>query len=224
MAEEVYADGYIKVPAKKWYHIADALTRRDELMGAILKVLGAINEKLVAVPPAPPVVPPVPPVVPPVPPVVPPAPPVIPPAPIELKPITDRLDLLAGQLNAINNSINAYLGRIRGLPVARAGRYTGTDTTWQTVVSWNVGHVWSRRYGMLREISMTSSVPAVTRFRLRIENDVNAVLFDELEIGAPLTLPFPDNRLSYDTWVYLDCRSTGPAIVVDGSITGSEWR
>lgn len=62
--EEVYADGYIKVPAKRWYHIADALTRRDELMEATLEVLGAINEKLVptptpAMPPAmPPAVPP----------------------------------------------------------------------------------------------------------------------------------------------------------------------
>lgn len=205
--EEVYADGYIRVPARRWYHIADALTRRDDLMEAVLKVLGAINEKLVAVPP--PVV---------VPPVFPPAPPAVPPAPpVEWKPVTDRLDLLVGQLNS-------YLGRIRGLPVARVGRYTGIDPTWQTVVSWNVGHVWSRRYGMLREISMTSSIPASTRFRLRIENDVNAVLFDELEIGAPLVLPFSDNRLPYDTRIYLDCRSIGPIIVVDCSITGSEWR
>lgn len=207
--EEVYADGYIRVPAKKWYHIADALTRRDDLMGAVLKVLGAINKKLIAVPTAPPAVP---------------APPVAPLAPPEWAPLTDRLDI-------ITSDFRAYLSRIRGLPIARVGRVTTTgppDTDWHTLVSWYIGIVWSKRYGMLREISIAPNLPAVTRFRFRIEmgepTEEKVILFDELEIGAPLTLPFPENRLPYGTWVYLDCRSTGPIIVVDGSITGSEWR
>lgn len=209
--EKVYADGYIRVPAKKWYHIADALTRQDELMGAILKVLGAINQKMVEVPTAPPA-----------------PPPVAPPAPVEWTPLTDRLDI-------ITKDFRDYLSRIRAWPIARVGRYPippapGTDTTWQTVTSWNVGHIWSKRYGTLREVSMDCPIPGDfpnTRFRLRIETgeptEQKVILFDELEIGTALTLPFPENRLPYDTWVYLDCRSIGPAIVVDGSITGSEW-
>jgi len=52
--EKVYTDGYIRVPERKWYQIADALTRQDELMEAILKVLGKINEKLERIPRVPP--------------------------------------------------------------------------------------------------------------------------------------------------------------------------
>lgn len=205
--EEVYADGFIKVPAKRWYHIADALTRQDELMGATLKVLGAINKKLVEVPTAPPAVP---------------APPVAPPAPPEWAPLTDRLDI-------ITSDFRDYLSRIRGLPIARVGRYTGAATTWQTVVSWNVGRVWKKRYGSLREISMVSNNFPNTRFRLRVEPgepiQEKITMFDELEIQAVLTLPFPDNRIPYaaETWIFLDARSIGPLITVDGSITGSEW-
>lgn len=204
--EEVYADGYIKVPAKKWYHIADALTRRDELLEAVLKVLGAINEKLAAAPLAAP------------PPVVVPAPP--PPAPLEWAPVTDRLDL-------VSSSWKDYLSRIRGMPVARVGRYTGTATTMQTVASWHVGILWKKKYGTLRELSMISNNFPNTRFRLRIELgeplEEKVYIFDEIEMQAVLTLPFPENRLPYGTWVYLDARSVGPAITVDGSITGVEW-
>jgi len=202
--EEVFADGYIKVPVKRWYHIADALSRQDELMEAMLKVLGKINEKLAApIRITPPAVP------------SPAAPPTI-----EIKPITDRLDL-------ISKDLDNYLYRIKGLPIAAVNRYAGAATTWQTVTSWNVGHVWSKRYGELREVSMVSNNFPNTRFRLRVELGdpirTKITLFTELQLLAALTLPFPENELPYDTWVYLDCRSIGPAIVVDGSITGSEW-
>ncbi len=208
--EEVYADGFIKVPAKRWYHIADALTRQDELMEAVLKVLGAINEKLptIVAPPPPLVVRPPP-----------------PPAPPEWTPLTDRFDI-------ITNHFRDYLSRIRALPVTRVGRYPtppapGTDTTPQTLASWNVGRVWSKRYGMLNEVSMVSNNFPNTRFRLRVEmgapTEQKVILFDNMEIQAALTLPFSENRLPYDTWVYLDCWSTGPAIIVDGSIMGVEW-
>lgn len=207
--EEVYADGYIKVPAKKWYHIADALTRRDELMEAVLKILGAINEKLpvIAAPPPPLVVRPPP-----------------PPAPLEWTPLTDRLDI-------ITDHFRDYLSRIRALPVARVGRHAGVlgDIDWHTVVSWNVGRIWKKKYGSLKEISMVSNNFPNTRFRLRVEPgepiQEKVIMFDELEIQAALTLPFPDNRIPYaaETWIYLDTRSVGPAITVDGSITGAEW-
>ena len=206
--KEVYADGYIKVPKRRWWQIADVLTRQDELMDAILKVLGAINEKLAAwAPPAPPALPPAP------------APPA-PPAPPEWIPLTSRLDIIASRLDMITS-------RFRGLPIARVGRYTGAATTWQTLVAWYAGIVWSRRSGSLEEISMVSNNYASTRFRFRIELgeplEDKIVLFDELQIQSPLTLPFPENHLPYGTWVYLDCRTTGAPITVDGSITGREW-
>lgn len=203
--EEVYADDYIQVPKRRWYQIADVLTRQDELMEAILKVLGAINEKLPAiVAPPPPLV----------------VPPPLPPAPPEWTPLTDRFDI-------ITDHFRDYLSRIRALPVARVSRYTGALTTPQTLVSWNVGRMWARRYGMLEEISMVSNNFPNTRFRLRVELgepiERKVVVFDNVEIQAALTLPFPENRLPYDTWVYLDCWSTGPAITVDGSMVGVEW-
>ncbi|KXA93020.1 hypothetical protein AKJ64_01585 [candidate division MSBL1 archaeon SCGC-AAA259E17] len=70
---------------------------------------------------------------------------------------------------------------------------------------------------------ITDNYPA-TRFRLRIWNDTKKNPFEDVEIQGPLTLPFHENRLPHGTWVYLDCRSTGPVITVDGSITGEEWR
>ncbi|GAI75139.1 unnamed protein product, partial [marine sediment metagenome] len=70
----------------------------------------------------------------------------------------------------------------------------GTDTTPQTLVSWNVGRVWSKRYGMLKEVSMVSSLPVNTRFRLRVEmgapTEQKVILFDNVEIQAALTLRF----------------------------------
>ena len=197
--DEVYANGYIQVPAGRWFHIMDALSRKSDLEEAILRVLGKINEKLAA-PQAQPLVP------------TPPGP-----APIEWKPVTDRIDLITRE----------YLGYIKAFPVPRVGRYAGAAVTWQPLVSWNVGRVWTKKYGMLREISMVSNNFPNTRFRLRIELgsplNTKVIVFDEVTIQAALTLPFPENRLPFDTWVYLDCRSLGPALTVDGSITGSEW-
>jgi len=193
--EEVYVDGYIKIHAKRWYQIADALTRRDEIQKTMLKVLGAINEKLVSVPTVPPALPAVP-----------------------ALPVVPLIDTL----------VEEYMSHIRALPVSRVGRYTGTATTPQSLASWNVGHVWAKRYGMLKEISVVSNNFPNTMFRLRVELgepiSQKVVLFDNVTIQAALTIPFPENRLTYGTWVYLDCWSTGPAIIVDGSIAGTEWR
>jgi len=200
---EVYADGYIKVPAGRWFHLMDALSRKGDLEEAILRVLGKINEKLAAPRPAPPAVPPI-----------------VPPAPIAWTPLTDRLDV-------ITRDFREYLGYIKSLPIARVARYTGAAVTWQTLVSWNVGRIWAKRFGMLREISMISNNLPNTRFRLRIELgsplNTKVTIFDEVTIQAALTLPFPENLLPYDTWVYLDVRSLGPAIVADGAVAGSEW-
>lgn len=177
----------------------DALSRKGDLEEAMLRVLGKINEKLAVTPR------------------VPEKPIIIPPAPIGWTPLTDRIDLITRE----------YLGYIKALPIARVARYAGAAVTWQPLVSWNVGRVWTKRYGMLREISMTSNNFPNTQFRLRIElgppTESKVIILDNVVLPAALTLPFPENRLLYDSWVYLDVRSLGPAIVADGSITGSEW-
>jgi len=194
----VYGDGQLPIPSER--HLLDFFSRQDDLLEAILKVLGKINEKLAARVPATPII--------------------IPPAPIGWTPVTDRLDL-------ITEDFREYLSYVKGLPIARVGRYVGAAATWQTLVSWNVGRVWTKKYGMLRELSMTSNNFPNTQFRLRIElgppTEAKVVIFENVTLPAALTLPFPENHLPYNTWVYLDCRSIGPAITVDGSITGSEW-
>jgi len=104
-----------------------------------------------------------------------------------------------------------------GSPVAKLDRYSGTDQSYQEVVSWTVerGVV-----GELREVSMLSDTYAKTRFRLTIGG---RIYFRDKTIQAPLTLPFPDNRLPAQTEVLLECKSSdGSAITVDGSISGKE--
>jgi len=51
----------IQIPEKKWYHIADAISRNDELLEAILKAIQALKFPEVPAPPAPPPPPAIPP-------------------------------------------------------------------------------------------------------------------------------------------------------------------
>lgn len=192
---EVYADGHLKIPKKSWTHLADSLTRQDELMEVQLKVLGSMNRKLetLAGKPAkegeeegPPIS-------------------------FKTAPITERQDL--------------WLDRVRGKPAARIGRYEGADADYQTIVEWSVGKVWDKRWGMLEEVSVVSDNFPATRFRLTIDVPDVAIIkpFEDVEIQAILDVPFPANRLPYDTDVRLECYSTGPAIQTDGKISGKEW-
>jgi hypothetical protein len=106
----------------------------------------------------------------------------------------------------------------RGEPIAKVGRYPGSSTTYQTVVSWTVSE---GKSGMLKEVSMITSDYEHTYFRLTIADKKQ---FEDKLIQAPLTLPFPDNSLSAGSVVLLECRSTdGTGITVDGSITGREF-
>jgi hypothetical protein len=106
----------------------------------------------------------------------------------------------------------------RGEPIAKVERYSGGSTSYQTVVSWTVSN---GKSGMLKEVSMITSDYEHTYFRLTIAGKKQ---FEDKLIQAPLTLPFPDNRLNAGSVVLLECRSTdGTSITVDGSITGREF-
>ena len=106
----------------------------------------------------------------------------------------------------------------RGDPISLVDRYSGTDTTYKTVVSWTVT---AGKTGELKEVSMMSDTYAATHFKLTIAGEEQ---FKDKIIGAPLTLPFPQNELEAGDIVILEVKRTGAgaAITVDGSITGRE--
>jgi len=105
-----------------------------------------------------------------------------------------------------------------GEPVVKLDRYSGSDTTYQTLVSWVVA---SGKKGSLKEISMLSDNFDKTYFRLRIGGETK---FEDKQIQSPLTLSFPDNELDEGTEVLLECKSTdGSVITVDGTIIGKEY-
>jgi hypothetical protein len=105
----------------------------------------------------------------------------------------------------------------RGTPIAKVDRYSGTDQTYKTVVSWTVS---TGKRGDLKEVSMVTDNYSKTHFKLSI---AGVEQFKDKVIQAPLTLPFPDNCIRAGQSVVLECKSTdGTNITVDGSITGKE--
>lgn len=109
-----------------------------------------------------------------------------------------------------------------GKPVGIVGRYSGSDTSYQTVVSWTVGQVWERDHGRLDEVSMNSDTYLKTLFRFTVEGKI---LFKDLQLQSDLTLPFrPPNELRRGEYVKLECKSSdGTAIIVTSTITGREY-
>jgi hypothetical protein len=106
---------------------------------------------------------------------------------------------------------------LEGTPIAKVDRYSGNDTTYQTVVSWTVS---PRKTGWLQEVSMVTDNFEKTMFRLKVADET---LFEDKQIQTSLTLPFPWNELDEGSVVLLECRSVdGTPIIVDGSITGRE--
>jgi hypothetical protein len=97
------------------------------------------------------------------------------------------------------------------------GRYSGADTTYQTVKSWTVA---TGKTGELKEISMTSTVLAKTHWKIVI----GAVTFvTDLLLGAPVSFPFFDLKLAAGVVVTVSCKSTdGSSINADASIVGKE--
>jgi hypothetical protein len=106
----------------------------------------------------------------------------------------------------------------RGTSIAKLDRYTGTDTSYKTVVSWTVS---TGKLGELKEVSMLSDTYAKTQFKLTI---AGVEQFKDKVIQASLTLPFAENKLSAGDIVLLEAQSTdGTSITVDGSISGREY-
>jgi len=100
--------------------------------------------------------------------------------------------------------------------VSKLDRYSGADTEYQTVVSWTVS---DSKFGILKEISMVSDTYSSTYFRLTIGGEVK---FEDKQIQATLTLPYPDLVLAPGQQVLLEAKSDGTSIIVDGSISGAE--
>jgi len=121
---------------------------------------------------------------------------------------------------AVRGLINTYNVAVDplaeyGTPRSPVGRYSGTDTTYQELVSWTVP---TNYYGVLREVSMTSDPHA--QFKLEIGG---VTQFEGMTIEAPLAIPYPPNKLPAGTVVRLSVRSDdGTSITVNGSISAKE--
>ncbi len=104
-----------------------------------------------------------------------------------------------------------------GTPRAITGRLATSAAAFAPVATWTITAGFE---GDLHEVSMITDDFAVTRFQLTI-NGVQQ--FTERIIQAGLSLPWRINRLPAAGIVLLEARSDGSvAIVVDGSITGTE--
>ena len=102
-------------------------------------------------------------------------------------------------------------------PVCNVQRYSGASTTYQWIASWVVG---ADVIGYLAEVSLISSNYSKTLFKLDIDG---AHIFTDLQIDAPLSIPFSDTKLPEATEVHLYAKSSdGTSITADGMISGKE--
>lgn len=101
--------------------------------------------------------------------------------------------------------------------IAEVGRYSGADDVdYHELASWTIS---DDKIGELKELSITSDELDDTYFKI----EIGALIITDLEIGAPLTMPFKDLKLAEAITVRLSAKSsTGAAIVADGSIIGKE--
>lgn len=97
------------------------------------------------------------------------------------------------------------------------GRYTGTATTYQTVVSWTVA---ADKLGELKEITILSSDCARTVLQVTIGDVTFATAW---VVQAAMPLIFDDLKLAAGKVVKVECKSTdGTSITVDAVITAKE--
>ena len=101
-------------------------------------------------------------------------------------------------------------------PVGIVNRYSGADTSYQVLCTWTVSAL---KTGQLVEVSMVVDVFASALWKLDI-GTVSVMLDDAIQTA--LTLPFANLSLAEGTVITLSVKSTGAAIVADGSITGKE--
>lgn len=211
--EKVSADEEIPIPKEHWYQVRDALTRQDELLEAILKVLGSINEKT--------------------------RPPAISKEEykkivekaiekIEVKPevtippeIADRI-AAAMERAPFEPLISMFEEYKEGMPVVKLDSYEGDSQTWEKVVKWKVGEEWRGKKGGWDQISITSNDYDKTELRLFVKSKN---LFTGKKIPSAATIPAPNNlNLVKGDKITLSARSTdGTAIRVDAILVGKEW-
>jgi hypothetical protein len=123
-----------------------------------------------------------------------------------------------GSLISSSNPLPTTPGQLGGTPVAKLGRYSGSDMDWQELVEWTVP---TGKVGDLHEISWTSDNDAKTRMRLLIAGVDQGV--PDAQIDSPLSLPWRENGLAAGSVVTLSVKSSdGTAINVSGSLTGTE--
>lgn len=106
-------------------------------------------------------------------------------------------------------------------PVAKAGRYSGTDTGYKTLASWTCGKVWGGKRSELHQIRIVCTDYAHPRFRLNVKK---TLMFEDQKLEAALVIPFPKNDvLRMDDEILLEVKSDdGTSITCFGIITGSE--
>jgi hypothetical protein len=97
------------------------------------------------------------------------------------------------------------------------GRYAGTDTDYQEVVSWTVT---ADKVGELKEITFLSDNYAKTNLQIT----VGAVVFaTEWVVQGTIPLIFEDLKLAAGAVVKVECKSTdGTSITVDSVIAAKE--
>lgn len=104
-----------------------------------------------------------------------------------------------------------------GSPVCRFDRYSGTSTSYVTVVTWTVP---ANTEGVLHEIALVAKdVASYAHAQWRIT--AGTVQLSDKPALAALTIPFPPNRLATGHVVKVEVKSDdGTAITVDASISG----
>ena len=97
------------------------------------------------------------------------------------------------------------------------GRYTGTSTSYQTVVSWTVA---AAKLGELKEITILSSIYAKTVVKVTIGSVTWAT---DWTVQAAMPLIFEDLKLAAGSVVKVEVKSSdGTSIIVDAVITAKE--
>jgi hypothetical protein len=98
-----------------------------------------------------------------------------------------------------------------------AGRYSGTATTYQTVVSWTVA---ADKLGELKEITILSSSYSKTVLQVTVGSVVFATNWT---VQAAMPLIFEDLKLAAGEVVKVEVKSSdGTSIIVDAVITAKE--
>lgn len=114
-------------------------------------------------------------------------------------------------------SIEDYLVPATQEAAGATGRYSGSDTTYQTVASWTVE---TGKIGELKEITLLSDEYDYTQFKVTVGSIVFA---NNWQVQAAMPLIFEDLRLPAGSVVKVEAKSTdGTAIVVDAIIVGKE--